>query len=563
VNVKKNSIIACFTILLLIGIVIPSSFAEESKLPDWVKNIFVWYGEGQISEDEVLNAITFLVENQIIQIDMDKIIKDPYSTKGEEKINVGSMELNKEGGILVSEDKKFRIEFPKDAVSKPVQVSITNLAENQITEDMKFFGPLGSVYELEPDGLVLEKPATITTMIESDILPNYDLKNYDVPLIILLSRSSDGHLEILEDLNSELQLETGFLIVSGKTSHFSGIVKSSSGVYASISPMDIQSNVNDVWGAKVRIFLSSPVETYFDFLSTYEMGYANIDYYGFDSDKVARLSGPVSISGEELQPGKAIEKTGLWVCLDETKSGHYGAVISGQLKRTDTRDVPIAPDYFKEDYVHFSIKVEGAVECLPVGSPITATGTGKTPGSTGVGLPSLPPENTIVPGFIIYPLGDYGEVKVGSRFSTEARIKIIAGDYGKHDHLYYFKVKGNQFEITPNLDDYSHYLLFPSNTDGVIRAEESFRCIWEGPGKFSFKINSEWELHQGSPVYLKGERIGGDVWKILKKGSNTGIAEGTVTCVTSISESSTGTITDLFVCCVVCLFVCCVVCVCC
>jgi len=70
VNVKKNSTIACFAILLLIGFVIPYSFAEESKLPDWIKNIFVWYGQGQISEDDVLNAITFLVENKIIQIEM-------------------------------------------------------------------------------------------------------------------------------------------------------------------------------------------------------------------------------------------------------------------------------------------------------------------------------------------------------------------------------------------------------------------------------------------------------------------------------------------------------------
>ena len=44
-------------------------FAQESKLPDWVKNIFVWYGQGQISEDDVLNAIKFLVENDIIQLE--------------------------------------------------------------------------------------------------------------------------------------------------------------------------------------------------------------------------------------------------------------------------------------------------------------------------------------------------------------------------------------------------------------------------------------------------------------------------------------------------------------
>ena len=44
------------------------AFAEESKIPDWVRNIFIWYGQGQISEEEILNAIKFLVENQIIQL---------------------------------------------------------------------------------------------------------------------------------------------------------------------------------------------------------------------------------------------------------------------------------------------------------------------------------------------------------------------------------------------------------------------------------------------------------------------------------------------------------------
>ena len=69
-NVKKIAILFSLVIPLLIGIIIPNSFAEESKLPDWIKDVFVWYGQGQISENDVLNAITFLVTNEIIQIDM-------------------------------------------------------------------------------------------------------------------------------------------------------------------------------------------------------------------------------------------------------------------------------------------------------------------------------------------------------------------------------------------------------------------------------------------------------------------------------------------------------------
>jgi micrococcal nuclease len=38
----------------------------NAKIPDWVKNIFVWYGEEKIFEDEVLNAIKFLIDNKII-----------------------------------------------------------------------------------------------------------------------------------------------------------------------------------------------------------------------------------------------------------------------------------------------------------------------------------------------------------------------------------------------------------------------------------------------------------------------------------------------------------------
>jgi len=38
------------------------------KVPDWVRNIFIWYAENKISEDELLNAIKFLVNQGIINL---------------------------------------------------------------------------------------------------------------------------------------------------------------------------------------------------------------------------------------------------------------------------------------------------------------------------------------------------------------------------------------------------------------------------------------------------------------------------------------------------------------
>jgi len=45
-----------------------SLIMEDQKIPDWVKNTFKWYVEGAISEDELINAIQFLIKEGIIKI---------------------------------------------------------------------------------------------------------------------------------------------------------------------------------------------------------------------------------------------------------------------------------------------------------------------------------------------------------------------------------------------------------------------------------------------------------------------------------------------------------------
>lgn len=44
------------------------SHVVPSKIPAWVRNDFIWYGQGTISEDDLLGAIKFLVDNGIIQL---------------------------------------------------------------------------------------------------------------------------------------------------------------------------------------------------------------------------------------------------------------------------------------------------------------------------------------------------------------------------------------------------------------------------------------------------------------------------------------------------------------
>jgi glucose/arabinose dehydrogenase len=42
---------------------------SEKKIPEWIRNIFVWYAQNQVSEEELLNAIKFLVQQDIIKLE--------------------------------------------------------------------------------------------------------------------------------------------------------------------------------------------------------------------------------------------------------------------------------------------------------------------------------------------------------------------------------------------------------------------------------------------------------------------------------------------------------------
>lgn len=41
---------------------------SQNKIPSWVKNIFIWYGQGKVSDNEVINAITYLINEGIIKV---------------------------------------------------------------------------------------------------------------------------------------------------------------------------------------------------------------------------------------------------------------------------------------------------------------------------------------------------------------------------------------------------------------------------------------------------------------------------------------------------------------
>ena len=69
-----QSIVSLTVLFIAVMISIPSilaSDADASMVPDWIKNTAKWYGDGDISEDDFLNAIKYLIQQKIIIISDD------------------------------------------------------------------------------------------------------------------------------------------------------------------------------------------------------------------------------------------------------------------------------------------------------------------------------------------------------------------------------------------------------------------------------------------------------------------------------------------------------------
>jgi len=46
-----------------------SPLNEKPLIPEWIRNVFVWYGAEQISESELISALQFMISNKIIEIE--------------------------------------------------------------------------------------------------------------------------------------------------------------------------------------------------------------------------------------------------------------------------------------------------------------------------------------------------------------------------------------------------------------------------------------------------------------------------------------------------------------
>ena len=67
---KMRHLLLSVLVVSLVGLMIPNAFAEN--VPDWVKNTAGWWATDVISETEFVNAVEFLVKENIIQVNVSQ-----------------------------------------------------------------------------------------------------------------------------------------------------------------------------------------------------------------------------------------------------------------------------------------------------------------------------------------------------------------------------------------------------------------------------------------------------------------------------------------------------------
>lgn len=119
--------------------------------------------------------------------------------------------------IVRSDDGRAELRIPKDAVLSGgtiESITMTAIAPKDFFKESSQPVDTAKVYRLEPDGLTLSEPATISVTFPYD-------QNKTYSPVFLVHPSKEGAVESLNITDFELDEEGGMLTVSGEVLHFS------------------------------------------------------------------------------------------------------------------------------------------------------------------------------------------------------------------------------------------------------------------------------------------------------------------------------------------------------
>jgi len=142
------------------------------------------------------------------------------SNNDEEIFRIVNALIGPEGGSITSSDGKLTLDIPPGALDEDTEITIRKLNKSEIPPESNEID-VDSAYELLPDGLEFLVPVTVSVLL--DILPLQEDGTMTTPLLNLFI-FSDGVLELLDNLITEVDGDENIVTVSGDFSNFSNIL---------------------------------------------------------------------------------------------------------------------------------------------------------------------------------------------------------------------------------------------------------------------------------------------------------------------------------------------------
>lgn len=200
-----------------------------------------------------------------------------------------------EGGIVTSDDGKLTLEIPPGALDEDVDITITAIPLDELAEELEGLRVARAGYRLEPDGLQFNE--LVGVRLELDRAELGDLPEGGVTAQMLVNLSSDGDLESLARLATELAPGNETVVVRGELTHFSVVESWDMGLNVSLTKVKEKQPLHGTFDVVAKVRHDSGRNSAF---------YAVNGEFRHKGNKIAVLGerrfGPESfIIGEELE----------------------------------------------------------------------------------------------------------------------------------------------------------------------------------------------------------------------------------------------------------------------
>jgi len=168
--------------------------ANAGTVPDWVKNNAGWWATDKISENEFLNAIEFLINNGIINIEMQMSIESQLEEFFEKTVlNIPTDKMNTEFNSQGFRGPEFEIKKPND-IYRIIAVGGSTTFGSGVEENFTWPAILQkSLNDLQPTKRIEVINAGIgaASSFNNSILIKDRLTNYNPDLIIIYEGGND------------------------------------------------------------------------------------------------------------------------------------------------------------------------------------------------------------------------------------------------------------------------------------------------------------------------------------------------------------------------------------